>query len=480
MPRVSARSSRLLLSLVLSAGLVALPGTASGDAAVRFSEHAVSMFCHAEGEAGVLDLFVGVSSEFGPSADLTAWVPPIDLDSPPDYTGSTTDVTVVEANGGAALSTSIPLVDADGNKVGDVVIAATLTPTGEVITLEPFRDGNRWVKTTGTIASMEVTGTLDAPEGFPDFALQDLGCGGEIVDLTVFETNPNTFVGDNSGVILFCDWESDGTFAHLFAVSDDMGTYAETSLFSEGQHDIFGSTDSVNFDASSLAASIPWDDFLTGATGTATATATFTPFGDPVKSVILGQNLRQNLLEQRLIPDGSLVFSSGEEFAISADACDAHTFDIHVVASSPTGPKPGGKPPANDAPEGALALTIGDSLNQQTGGASPEAEIPVTPCPDPDDAFGYTLWYSFTGTGGEVTIDTAGSNFDTVLAVYDDQLNQIACADDVFFDPIGSSFQAALTLPTVEGATYYIQAGGFSSLFFGSPGEFGRLRLSIN
>ena len=102
----------------------------------------------------------------------------------------------------------------------------------------------------------------------------------------------------------------------------------------------------------------------------------------------------------------------------------------------------------------------------------------MTTCPAPDDAFGHTLWYSFTGTGGEVTIDTAGSNFDTVVAVYDDGLNELACIDDIEFDPIGGSFQASLTIDTVEGATYYVQAGGFVS--FEGGAEFGRLRVRIS
>jgi hypothetical protein len=103
----------------------------------------------------------------------------------------------------------------------------------------------------------------------------------------------------------------------------------------------------------------------------------------------------------------------------------------------------------------------------------------VTTCPDFDDAFGHTLWYSFTGTGEPVTIDPAGSNFDTVLAVYDDALNELACIDDNEFEPVGFTFQGALTIDTEEGATYYVQAGGFLQFFEEAEAEFGRLRLRI-
>ena len=31
---------------------------------------------------------------------------------------------------------------------------------------------------------------------------------------------------------------------------------------------------------------------------------------------------------------------------------------------------------------------------------------------------GYTVWYKFLGTGSPMTIDTAGSDYDTVTALY--------------------------------------------------------------
>ena len=41
---------------------------------------------------------------------------------------------------------------------------------------------------------------------------------------------------------------------------------------------------------------------------------------------------------------------------------------------------------------------------------------------DGDDAFefgiGRTVWYSVVGTGGPITIDPRGSDFDTVVAAY--------------------------------------------------------------
>jgi hypothetical protein len=82
-----------------------------------------------------------------------------------------------------------------------------------------------------------------------------------------------------------------------------------------------------------------------------------------------------------------------------------------------------------------------------------------------------------------MTFDTAGSGIDTVVAVYvrdGDDFTEIACVDDVFFDPIGTSFQAAVTGDTVEGLTYYIQVGGFRNTLFGDGiPDTGRIRVAV-
>ena len=480
MPRVPGRLWRLIVSLAMAAGLVAVPGVVSADSPVRFTEHAVNLFCDAHGEEGELHLFVGVSSEFGPFANLEAWVGPVEPGSPPDLTGSSLNVQLVEAGGGATLVATIPLIDAGGIAVGDVVVAAALTPTGESFALEPFRDGNRWIKTTGTVVLMAVGGTLDAPGDLPDFDLADLGCGGEIIDQEVFETAPHAFVFDNEGTFVDCSWESEGTFAHVFAVNDTFGPFVEASLTVQGEHDIFGSGSPTTLDGATLDASIPLFDFLTGTEESASVSATLSPMGEPVDSVFQFQNGRNRLTEQRLSPQGVLTFSTGDSFVLDDEACFSATFDLHFVETNSSGPKAGGRAPANDTVEGAQPIRIGGVVNDHTRGAAPEPELQVMTCPEPDDGFGHTLWYSFTGTGGEVTIDTAGSDFDTVAAVYDAELNELACVDDIEFDPIGGTFQGSLTIDTVEGDTYYVQVGGFGPPVPGVEPEFGRLRVRIS
>ena len=93
------------------------------------------------------------------------------------------------------------------------------------------------------------------------------------------------------------------------------------------------------------------------------------------------------------------------------------------------------------------------------------------------------LWYKITGTGAPVTIDTAGSNFDTVIGVFERDgadYTELACNDDVFFEPVGSTYQAALTFDTVAGQTYYIEVGGFQNFFDPDNPEFGLLKLKVS
>lgn len=133
-------------------------------------------------------------------------------------------------------------------------------------------------------------------------------------------------------------------------------------------------------------------------------------------------------------------------------------------------------------------MQVGDTVRDRTNTAVPppeaacianfseEGETWEFPVP-----LGKTVWYSFTGTGGEVTIDSAGSDFDTVLGVYDADLEQVACVDDVG-DESGFSLQAAVTVGTVAGQTYLVQAGGYG--YFdeepGSSPDYGRLLLAFD
>lgn len=127
---------------------------------------------------------------------------------------------------------------------------------------------------------------------------------------------------------------------------------------------------------------------------------------------------------------------------------------------------------ANDDLAGATtvtALPFSDSLD--TSGATVETDEPTGDgfCP-PRNA---TVWYALTLDSTQtVSIDTAGSGYDTTLAVYTGSgfgdLALVDCIDDTFFGA-----QAALTLDVEGGTTYLIQVGSFGD----NPG--GPLEISI-
>jgi hypothetical protein len=117
--------------------------------------------------------------------------------------------------------------------------------------------------------------------------------------------------------------------------------------------------------------------------------------------------------------------------------------------------------PGNDWPVGATGLAIGESVSADTLGASAEPEHPCTGNLGAAFPIGKTLWWSFTGTGGEVTVDTSGSTFDTIVGIYRfvearSVMEPQACVDDV-----DGSLQARITVPTQTGVIYSIQVGGF-------------------
>src|SRR5439155_8765714 len=94
---------------------------------------------------------------------------------------------------------------------------------------------------------------------------------------------------------------------------------------------------------------------------------------------------------------------------------------------------------------------------------------PPPPAAEPRDcaghSYGHTLWYTLSfAVDTSVTVDTIGSNFDTVLAVYEKTapgfagLTLTACNDDAEPDVLTSE----LTFLARAGKKYRIQVGAFA------------------
>jgi len=187
---------------------------------------------------------------------------------------------------------------------------------------------------------------------------------------------------------------------------------------------------------------------------------------------------------------GTLTVNGGAEFGVLAfDLAGCSGFDWTVKQSSfdPQGPKPGGQLPSNDRPTGAIPLKLGSKTVIATKGASPDFEVGFECDSWPDENgntvylnIGYTVWYKFAGTGRPVTVDTTGSDFDTTVAVFTANGSggwtplPDGCVEDVPLEPVGVSWQAAVTVPTVTGTWYYVEIGGYPGIH-----PYGTLKVAV-
>lgn len=123
--------------------------------------------------------------------------------------------------------------------------------------------------------------------------------------------------------------------------------------------------------------------------------------------------------------------------------------------------------PAADTCAAASPLELSFSKTADGSGTltnlyTEEATDPSLSCmfSTPTSPTGYrTAWHALTaGDTGLVTVTTEGTDYDTVLAVFDgtcDALRPIACSDDTI------GFQSKVTFRVVRGRTYYIEVADY-------------------
>ena len=114
-------------------------------------------------------------------------------------------------------------------------------------------------------------------------------------------------------------------------------------------------------------------------------------------------------------------------------------------------------PPANDNFADAAAANLKSAKTATTTDATLEVDEPQPACATATDK---TVWFSYTpGTNKTVIAKTAGSDFDTVMAVYTGTdlatLTPFACNDDRAVDNLSK-----LNLTLTGGTTYWFQVGG--------------------
>ena len=461
--------------------LAVLPGTAAAAPVLKYHDHHASFFCEGPIDGGFASVGIDASTAFGDFGGADVWFDPaVPFVDPSSITGGTDVVSIDEGAAQTLFSATFDAFDAFGAPLGSAVLEATMTPVGDPQPITTPSNGNHHSNTTGTSQQLQGDATLT----LPGLVLEITGCHGEISDVNVQENQPKSSIFKNAGVNIDCHWQTPEAAADFFAVQDVFGFSSFTDLRTADQtlFDTGGTSGSLS--TTSLTASIPLTDQDTGDSYSAQAAATLTATGNPVTSTLLSSTVRRKLTELALVPVGQIVFSTGQSFDFDQEHCRTASFTNEVIGTSPSGPVARGKAPVNDIADGALVVKAGTRLTAQTDATAAQAEIQVETCPEGGaDQMGHTLWYKITGTGASVTIDTAGSNFDTVIGVFERDgadYTEVACDDDVLYDPVGSTYQAALTFDTVAGQTYYVEVGGFQNFFEPDISEFGLLKLKVS
>jgi hypothetical protein len=476
------RVARLSVAVALLTAL-AIPGVASADPPSRFTETVLSLECPliVTGD-GAISTFVISSDQGFSEAGLAYWTeePLPDSEEPPLLDGFTDQVTV----GDLAVAATFPLLTIERVEAGTATIDATLVPIGEP---EPFESHSPHFRIQGTsqAASIEGTALIEAEGILPGPLSFDLSsCLGTITIQTIFEVHPGTLHQTRDQVRLSCELANPDATAFVFGFAF---VFDGVPLFSfvgsaitpndPAEPSVSGIADA---DLTAAGVDATWDlfsDVSGDQVGQASISADFDPIG-----VEMGRRVSQNFLEKVVITtmavSGTLTAETGtatHEFDLSD--CQASILEFHGIYHGPNGPKPGGAVPVNDTPEGAIPLAPGDKILMKTGGASVP---PEEPC---EFSLGRTVWFTIEGTGGPVTVDPTGSDFDTVVGAYvsgDVGLEPVGCVDDD-----SSRFQRTqgpLTFDTEVGTTYHVQVGGFdvASEFGLEPNpEFGLLKLAV-
>ena len=475
---------RLLALVTALALLAAVPATAAAARPVRFTDHTVNINCDgltATSGGGFVFFGANVSDEFGPGAFVDFWSTS-EPSGAPDLFSDFEQVPDVTWNG-SVLQGSIPLVDGNGDPAAPATFSATLVAAGDPFPFEDdFRDGNRRVRVSGVTQPMDPSGTLSV--GGSTFSLD--GCFADETTVTVFETNPNAFVNHFSDRSVGCELSNTaGDTGNLFVSLNEDEIFIDAFATSAD-----GLTEVAGFGTGALIGGVldaPLEVFDP-------QTGEPIPSGGSIHLEIVGTGESFSWIAKG---STSRFVSRGVTLDIEGTlTLGAMTFDLGAcigvdarnkeIITNPRGPKPGGKVPANDLPSGAKLMTVGSKTSVATKGASPAFEEPFE-CltfEEPGGVFeipvGHTVWYRIVGTGGPVTVDTAGSDYDTVVAVYTADggggFTPVpgACLDDVLLDPIGVTLQSAVTFDTVAGTSYYVQIGGFPQSF-----PYGNLRVAV-
>ncbi len=201
------------------------------------------------------------------------------------------------------------------------------------------------------------------------------------------------------------------------------------------------------------------------------------PNGDPASVPVLSQPGGDPNSAAGVWLTGQTYTDTANNLTIRIDRFDANGAQITVTGPGAAAPPPPAPAATGNQPADTLGAAGLVTLPATLGPLSTAAATEEGGEPRPCGTIGKTLWVRFTATAaGPVTVDTEGSSFDTVLAVYRSAgaatgfaaLTLVECNDDT-----GASRQSRVTFTAAANETIYVQAGGYN----GATGDL-RLRLA--
>ena len=449
----------MLVAAVALLGGLSWPSTAMAAPPETVTEYNAYLECTGTTSGGEpVFLTTGTSSQFGDQVFATVGDPEEPRLTAYGVSGGwegreiAFDLEVFAGNGGGNLE--LPLLGS---------FTATTTETSTTEHTDRGGSGNQHVRATIVTATL----TAEAVLSLPGVTVDSLNCSGSSTTATYLSNSPASTVRFERR---FFDSARCQGNAEVGLFGPVEGEYYLSVEFGEenNQYNLFGVVEEPN--GKSFTAVLPLRNSQTGETlGEYEVAVTLAP-KEKATTTVLRTAIARITQQTRLYDVSAQVSLPSIDVDASCEALEVTTREIIRAAQ---GPKPTATPPPNDALAGARRIAVGDTVRTTTRGAALLPEAPVSCAPEA----GRTVWYSFVGTGVPVHLDTAGSSFDTALAVYQEQdgeLLAIACADDVEQDyPFPTqTLQAQLDVPTTAGRTYYVQVAGVYA-------DYGRLVLSL-
>ena len=221
---------------------------------------------------------------------------------------------------------------------GSVSLEAILTADGDLQDLSDEREriGNTWERQGEVFQVLAVEGILSIEllDG-TQASTPMTGCTAATTIRTVFVTNPNAFIMDGQQRFIECSWATEGGFVELAAVSSDFGVNRSLLFVKDGDRELFGLNNGLDYGETAFADGYVLLDLATRqVSGDATAQAALAPSGDRVDDREWVENMRFSLVGDVMTVDGSLTVTvDGATTVLAMDdtACDATDLRVRVI-----------------------------------------------------------------------------------------------------------------------------------------------------